>query len=124
MTTTTPSRKRTPKSTQPVLLRRRSDGQVEALSSDGTTIYTVRIGETVQCQCLGFTHYGRCKHVAAAIARYAAFWASPSYSVRRPVCDECGSPLDAAGSCPCDGPAPTDHGHSPSLRARGPWAVA
>jgi hypothetical protein len=82
MTTATPSRKRTPKPVQPVLLRRRADGQVEALSSDG-----------------------RCKHVAAAIQRYATFWTPPSSFGRRPVCDDCGSPLDRFGGCPCDGPA-------------------
>jgi hypothetical protein len=61
----------------PVLLRRRSDGQVEALSSDGTTVYTVRLGEMVQCQCLGFQHYQRCRHIAAATVCYAAMWTPP-----------------------------------------------
>jgi hypothetical protein len=59
-------------------LRRRADGQVEALSSDGTTTYTLRIGEAVHCECKGFQHYGRCRHIAAATARYAAMWKAPT----------------------------------------------
>jgi hypothetical protein len=77
-TPTSPSRKRTPKAAQPVLLRRRSDGQVEALSSDGSTTYTLRIGAVVSCECKGFQHYGRCRHIAAATQRYAAMWTPPA----------------------------------------------
>jgi uncharacterized Zn finger protein len=70
--------KRTKKQAEPVLLRRRSDGQVEALSSDGERIYTVRLGADLHCQCPGFTHHGHCKHIAAATARYAAMWTPPA----------------------------------------------
>jgi hypothetical protein len=59
-------------------LRRRADGTVEALSSDGSTVYTLRIGEVIDCQCRGFQTHGRCRHIAAATARYAALWTPPA----------------------------------------------
>jgi hypothetical protein len=81
-TSTSPSRKRTPKAAQPVLLRRRSDGRIDALSSDGHTVYVVRLGtaadSSVSCECKGFQHYGRCRHIAAASQRYPAFWTPPA----------------------------------------------
>jgi hypothetical protein len=80
--TTTPSTKRT-RTQQPVLLRRRSDGQVEALSSDGRTVYTLRIGAELHCECTGFSYRGWCRHVDAASARYAAMWPRPAQP--RPV---------------------------------------
>jgi hypothetical protein len=83
-TPTSPRSKRSTRETAPVLLRRRSDGQVEALSSDGTTTYTLRIGAVVRCECKGFQHYGRCRHIAAAVQRFAAMWTPPAQP--QPVC--------------------------------------
>jgi hypothetical protein len=48
------------------------------LSADGCAIYTLRIGETIHCACVGFSYRGWCYHVEAASQRYAAFWAAPS----------------------------------------------
>jgi hypothetical protein len=76
--------KRTRKQAQPVLLRRRSDGQVEALSSDGTTVYTLRLGADLHCECRGFSYRGWCRHVDAASQRYAALWPRPEPPT--PVC--------------------------------------
>jgi hypothetical protein len=81
-------RKRTRKPAEPVLLRRRGDGMVEALSSDGSTIYTLRLGADLHCQCQGFSYRGWCRHLEAASQRYAAFWPVPSAiaDTPRPVC--------------------------------------
>jgi hypothetical protein len=63
-------------------LRRRADGRIDALSSDGHTVYVVRLGNaadsSVSCECKGFTHYGHCRHIAAAVQRYAAMWTPPA----------------------------------------------
>jgi hypothetical protein len=66
-TTTARTRTRTP--AQPILLRRPSDGSVLALSSDGTTVYTLRTGSEVTCEWKDFSYNGRCRNVAAATAR-------------------------------------------------------
>jgi hypothetical protein len=68
-------------------LRRRSDGRIDALSSDGHAVYVVRLGtaadSSVSCECRGWQHYGHCKHVAAATQRFAAMWTPPA--APRPV---------------------------------------
>jgi hypothetical protein len=49
-----------------VELSQRPDGSYGALSSDGATIYTVRVFPVLSCQCKGFAARESCCHVLAA----------------------------------------------------------
>lgn len=59
----THSKARDPKS---VVLDMRPDGSYGALSSDGSTIYTVKVFPYLSCTCKGFAARGECCHVKAA----------------------------------------------------------
>ncbi len=67
MVTATPRSKSKARDPRSVELGYRSPTEYGALSSDGETVYSVRLvrGEWV-CQCRGFSHYGRCCHAIAA----------------------------------------------------------
>ncbi len=61
---------RTVKSTRKVaLLRRHADGRIQALSSDGHTVYTVTLAPE-NCTCRGWQQYNRCYHVSSAERRF------------------------------------------------------
>ncbi|HLZ73349.1 MAG TPA: SWIM zinc finger family protein [Dehalococcoidia bacterium] len=53
-------------------------GAVHALSSDGRTVYVVKLGDTTSCTCIGFSRYGRCYHVSTALERFPAFYTRPA----------------------------------------------
>src|SRR4051812_17653269 len=60
-----PRAKSTPKV---ALTRQLPDGTIEALSSDGHTVYTVTLGEHPSCTCPATR---ACYHIQTALARYA-----------------------------------------------------
>lgn len=63
-------------------LRRLADGTIQALSSDGRTIYTVTIGDRESCTCPGFVHHGHCYHVTTARRTLPAFYSRPQVTPR------------------------------------------
>ncbi len=63
--------------TREVMLRQFESGRIEALSCSGPRVYAVRIGTVNSCTCPGFEWRSRCKHLAAAQSRYAAFYPAP-----------------------------------------------
>src|SRR5947209_5455178 len=77
MSTQTASPRTRQSSPKVAKLHRHDNGAIHALSSNGRSVYVVRIGEQVSCTCPGFTHCGRCYHVANAVQRFAAFWPRP-----------------------------------------------
>lgn len=50
-------------------LAMRKDGTIGALSSDGYTVYTVRL-DPLECTCPGFQHHGHCYHSTQAKERF------------------------------------------------------
>lgn len=54
--------------------RQLADGSIEALSSDGHTVYHVRIGVLRSCTCPAGRKNIRCYHVKSAEAKYPGFW--------------------------------------------------
>jgi hypothetical protein len=67
-------------------------------SSDGTQLYSV---SAFKCDCLGFQHRGRCKHVKRVQEKVCTFgdlwWTGDVMS----VCPRkgCGKPTDGDGKC-------------------------
>lgn len=57
--------------------RQLRNGAIEALSSNGGTIYHVSIGERLSCDCPAGQNGRRCYHVRTAAHRYPAFWPAP-----------------------------------------------
>ncbi len=91
------------------LLRQLADGTIQALSSDGKTVYAVVIGAETSCACFGFVNHGHCYHVADATWRFTAFWQRPAgLATAQPTrCDDCGqSCTDARGCICCQAPKP------------------
>jgi hypothetical protein len=79
MTTATPQRQSTPKPAKVAKLHQHPDtGEIHALSSDGVTRYLVTLGDDASCTCPGFTHHGRCYHLATALQRFPAFYSRPA----------------------------------------------
>lgn len=58
-------------------LRRLPDGTIQALSSDGVTIYTVTIGDRESCTCPAGRNGRTCYHVTTARRTMAAFYTRP-----------------------------------------------
>lgn len=65
----TPTKCRGGKDPASAILSPRADGTIAALSSDGYSIYTVRLAP-LSCTCKGFSSRGYCYHSAAALARF------------------------------------------------------
>jgi SWIM zinc finger len=58
-------------------VRQLPSGTIQALSSDGETIYTVTLGSNPTCECKGYQYRGHCRHIASAIAALPAFYKRP-----------------------------------------------
>jgi hypothetical protein len=97
--------------TKTAKLRQLPNGTIQALSSDGRTVYTVSIGERLSCDCPAGQNGRSCYHLRSAVARFPAFYPAPAAWSRPPTverpCRRCGKPaLWAEGA---DGVTRTSH---------------
>lgn len=67
--------------------RQLADGSIEALSSNGRTVYHVTIGAVQTCDCPAGRNGRRCYHVLTAISRYPALYPAPWANRRASISD-------------------------------------
>ncbi len=65
---------RTKNTAKTATLWQQPDGQIQALSSNGHTIYAVDIGPSETCTCAAGYYGLRCYHLKTAEREFPAFW--------------------------------------------------